>query len=71
MNTTEVTLWMIHETALARLYSTKPKIENPDEQGVWIPRAHIKQTTKHLAKSGQWPLHIVTLPDWIVNAHKL
>ena len=64
---TNVRLWLMRETAKARLYSKVPtkspgrNVEQSDQ--VWIP----KSIVEHTSKVGDE--HVVKLPDWFVEKH--
>lgn len=61
-STMQITLWLIRETELARLYSKIPPERHPEKSDeIWIPRSVVE----HTSKMGNQ--HIVTLPDWFVE----
>lgn len=62
----QITLWLVKETAAARLYSKAPKDKRTlATQSFWIPRSIVTHTSK------MGDQHIVTLPEWFVQKEKL
>lgn len=67
MSARKVTLWLIRETVLARLYSTEDLQKNArnSENEVWIP----KSIVEHASKTGD--MHTLTLPEWFLSKNGL
>jgi len=62
---TYIKLWLVRETALARLYCKHGR-PNPEKSDcIWVPRS----IAEHTSKVGSE--HIVKLPDWFVAKEKL
>ena len=62
--TVTMSLWLIHETERARLYSTVPRDVDPK---VWVPISIIEHCRKYPPLPGEPPRHEVTLPDWFIR----
>jgi len=64
-----MTLWLIRETQLARLYSKVPTnasarlVEESDM--LWVPKSIVEHTTKRGNE------HDVKLPDWFIEKNGL
>lgn len=73
MSTTKVKLWFVgKETANARLYSKLPESRNPEKSdAVWIPISQIEHVTKYPPVEHEWPVHIITIQDWLAEKHSL
>lgn len=69
MSATKIRLWLIRETAKARLYCKFPPEQlETDEMSpdvIWIPLSIIEHTTKRGNE------HIITLPDWFIEKEGL
>lgn len=62
----QITLWLVRETELARLYSKIPPERHSEKSDeVWIPKSVVEHTSKTSSQ------HTVTLPDWFVQKAKL
>ena len=61
-----ITLWLIRETAAARLYSrVRPDRHPTKEDEIWILRSIVE----HISKCGNE--HNVKLPDWFIEKEGL
>lgn len=57
-----ITLWLIRETELARLYSkVRPDRHPTKDDEIWIP----KSIVEHTSKCGNE--HTLKLPDWFAE----
>lgn len=62
----QITLYLIRETSLARLYSKDPADKRtPASREFWVPRSIVTHTSK------MGDMHIVTLPEWFIQKEKL
>ena len=69
-DTTQITLWFIEESPLARKYSKLPPDRHPTEEDmIWIPKSVIEHTSKMGVQFCDQ--HIVTVQDWFVRNKKL
>jgi hypothetical protein len=72
MSTTKAKLWFIRETASARRYSKLTAARCPEQSDTfWLPISQIEHTTKFPAQENDWPIHVVTIPDWLAEKHGL
>jgi len=61
-----ITLWLIRETAQARLYSKVRPDRSPDKgDEIWIPKSIVEHTSKRGNE------HDVKLPDWFIQKEGL
>jgi hypothetical protein len=59
-------------SGLARRYSILPKSRHPGPTDfIWLPVSQIEGTTKYPPKGDEWPVHIVTIPDWLARKHNI
>jgi hypothetical protein len=65
-STSTIRLWFVSDTDKARLYSRVPPERNPQrEDMLWIPLSVIEHTTRRQNE------HMVTIPEWFVQARGL
>ena len=73
IDATTARLWFTGKTTeSARLYSKLPKSRHPGkEDEVWLPLSQIEHTTKYPPEGDEWPIHVITLPEWLAKNHDL
>lgn len=72
MSAAKVKLFYVDTSAsgLARRYSITPKSRG-NAEFIWLPVSQIEGTTKYPPEPNEWPVHIVTIPDWLARKHNL
>jgi hypothetical protein len=72
MNGTKIKLWYIQDKPQSRAYSKVPKSRHPVASDIiYVPFSIIEHTHKQPADGDEWPVHVVTVPDWFVSKNNL
>lgn len=72
MTGTKIKLWFIEDMPNSRKYSKIPKSRNPERDDIiFVPFSLIEHTHKQPAEDGEYPVHVVTVPDWFIQKNCL